>query len=302
MNRSPAFQFYPDKWQSHTRRLSAESYRVFHELLCWMWQHSPDYCSIEASPEAVACALAMPMECVRIAIAEINNPYAPLMRLENGRWVSNGLRKEAEKQNQRRNKAQASANSRWNQHAQPMQVPSDGNANASKTDAFASGDDANACSEQCFPIPSPSPLTVPKITEVPPLPPSIDEKGRESLDLEAEGVVESKTQSANLPTSPQSKRIATMFHRRLTTPWTRNEKHAYKQLGTIPEDDLAAVERYYSELWPPDREKNILRHDLVTFLRNFQGEVDRAHSYGRKAAKEPVKRESEFSANTIKRL
>lgn len=143
---------------------------------------------------------------------------------------------------------------------------------------------------------------VPVITDVPPLPPKDDEKGRESLDLEADGLVESKTPSANVPTTEQSKRIAIMFHRRLTTPWTRNEKHAYKQLGKIPEEDLAAVERYYSELWPPDREKNILRHDLVTFLRNFQGEVDRAHSYSRKAAKEPVKRESEFSSTTIKRL
>ncbi len=144
--------------------------------------------------------------------------------------------------------------------------------------------------------------TVPIRTEVSPLPPKDDEKGRESLDLEADGLVESKTPSANVPTTEQSKRIAIMFQRRLTTPWTRNEKHAYKQLGKIPEEDLAAVERYYSELWPPERDKNILRHDLVTFLRNFQGEVDRAHSYSRKAAKEPVKRESEFSSTTIKRL
>ena len=134
--------------------------------------------------------------------------------------------------------------------------------------------------------------------QTPPAPPS---SGGEVSLLEADGVGEGKA-NPDIPSTTQSKRIAMVFRRRLTTAWTKNEIAAYKKLGTIPEDDLAAVERYYSELWPPDREKNILRHDLVTFLRNFQGEVDRAHSYGRKAAKEPVKRESEFSANTIKRL
>ena len=140
MNKSPAFQFYPDKWQSHTRRLSNESYRVYHELLCWMWQSSPDHCSVEASPEAVTCAVAMPIECVRNALAEINNAFAPLLKLEDGRWVSNGLRKEAIKQEENRNKAKNSANARWN------------HANASKNDA-------NASFEQCIPIPIPIPIS-----------------------------------------------------------------------------------------------------------------------------------------------
>jgi uncharacterized protein YdaU (DUF1376 family) len=138
MNRSPAFQFYPDKWKSHTRRLSDSAYRVYHELICWMWESSPDYCSVDASHEAVACAVAMPIECVRNAFAEINNAFAPLLQCEDGRWISNGLRKEASKQNLRRNKAAESANARWN------------HANASKTHA-------NASSKQCFPTPIPSP-------------------------------------------------------------------------------------------------------------------------------------------------
>jgi uncharacterized protein YdaU (DUF1376 family) len=139
LNRSPAFQFYPDKWQSHTRRLSNDSYRVFHELLCWMWQSSPDYCSVDASPEAVAVAVAMPVECVRIALAEIQNAFAPLLQCEDNRWVSNGLRKEAVKQDKRRVKAQESANARWK-------------------DADASNTNANASAKQCFPVPVPVPV------------------------------------------------------------------------------------------------------------------------------------------------
>lgn len=142
MNRSPAFQFYPDKWQSHTRRLSDSSYRVFHELLCWMWQNSPDYCSIEASPDAVACAVAMPIECVRIAVAEIMNIYSPLLKIEGERWVSNGLRKEAKKQHERRKQASDNANARWN-------------------NADASNNNADASFSQCFPSPSPSPSSSP---------------------------------------------------------------------------------------------------------------------------------------------
>lgn len=82
-----------------------------------------------------------------------------------------------------------------------------------------------------------------------------------------------------LPTTEQSKRIATIFHRKLTTPWTAKEKRAYRAIGTVPEEDLQALEAYYGAHWPPKRELNILRHDLLTFLNNFPGEVDRARNF-----------------------
>lgn len=109
MNRSVAFQFYPDKWQSHTRRLTDSAYRVYHELLCWMWQQASDQCSIEASHEAVSCAVCMPIQYVKDAFADIQNAYAPLLRTDAGRWVSNGLRKEVEKQTARRAQCQKAA-------------------------------------------------------------------------------------------------------------------------------------------------------------------------------------------------
>lgn len=150
LNKSPAFQFYPDKWQSHTRRLSDTAYRVYHELLCWMWQSSHDHCSVNASIDAVCVATAMPMDKVENAMAEIQNAHAPLLKEDGDKWVSNGLKKEAEKQADRRKKARKSANARWH------------NANASKTNA-------NASVEQCSPSPSPSPS--PSSKEITPKPP-----------------------------------------------------------------------------------------------------------------------------------
>lgn len=144
MNRSPAFQFYPDKWQSHTRRLTDSAYRVYHELMCWMWQSSPDHCSVAARVEAVSVAVAMPLDVVRVAMADIQNPDDPLLKADGDRWVCNGLRKEAMKQARRRASAVVGANARW-------------------MHAFASKDDANASKSQCIPSSSSSPSLKPKI-------------------------------------------------------------------------------------------------------------------------------------------
>lgn len=110
-----------------------------------------------------------------------------------------------------------------------------------------------------------------------PLPPG-ENDSQSSLPLGAGGIKEGKPSSL-LPTTEQSKRIAGIFHRRLNTPWTDKEVRAYKKLGIIPEEDLAAVEAYYAEHWPPNRDRNILRHDLLTFLNNFPGEAGRARQW-----------------------
>lgn len=83
----------------------------------------------------------------------------------------------------------------------------------------------------------------------------------------------------NVPTHPNALRLAAMFHRKATTSWTDKEVRAFRSLGQIEPADLDAVEAYYNAHWPPDREKNILRHDLITFLNNFHGEVDRAEMW-----------------------
>lgn len=85
--------------------------------------------------------------------------------------------------------------------------------------------------------------------------------------------------SSKVPTTEQSKRVADIFHRRHTTPWSEKEIAAYKKLGTIDPETLATVEAYYKSDEP------YLRRDLLTFLNNFAGEVDRAMKWKRESRK-----------------
>lgn len=95
-----------------------------------------------------------------------------------------------------------------------------------------------------------------------------------------------------LPTTDQAKRFANLMHRKLSTPWTSKEVAAYKRIGTLPEDDLAALEKYYSQNWPPKSEVNILRHDLITLLHNIPGEIGRAHAQEQPTGRTETKRPS----------
>ena len=185
MNRSPAFQFYPDKWQSHTRRLSDSAYRVYHELICWMWRSSEDYCSIQNSSEAVACAVAMQTECVRIALAEIQNPFAPLLKEEDGRLVSNGLRKARQAQENKSEKAKRSADARWK------------DANALRTHGPSNAEKSNP---QCFPTPTPTPTPTPIIEEkeVAALPTPASDALKETKRFKAPSLEEVKLQCSKI--------------------------------------------------------------------------------------------------------
>lgn len=93
--------------------------------------------------------------------------------------------------------------------------------------------------------------------------------------------------SKMIPTTEQSKRIATMFSRRHTTPWSEKEIKAYRAIGTLDPDDLSALERYYAtERAKGDEGRH--RRDLATFLNNFAAELDRARLFaGRKRKAEP---------------
>lgn len=92
----------------------------------------------------MACAVAMPVESVRVALAEIQNPFSPLFKEENGRLVSNGLRKSKEHQERKSEAGGAGARARWknatasDSQCQENATASEKNANASKTDATAS--------------------------------------------------------------------------------------------------------------------------------------------------------------------
>ena len=119
---------------------------------------------------------------------------------------------------------------------------------------------------------------------------STEGEGEREVELEGKrngtpparkGVVDGKD-SDLLPTSENSKRVATMFHRRLTTAWSVKEKKAFMDLGTISAEDMAIMEEYYGALIPKD---DYRRHDLLTCLNNWPGEVDRARKWKRDVEK-----------------
>lgn len=97
-----------------------------------------------------------------------------------------------------------------------------------------------------------------------------DKDKEKDQDKDGKGSAEGKD---NLPTSDRAKRIAAMFNRRLTTPWSDKEIAAYKKLSKQSDEDFDLVEMFYQSGY------EFLRHDLGTFLNNFTGEVDKARKW-----------------------
>ena len=85
-----------------------------------------------------------------------------------------------------------------------------------------------------------------------------------------------RKKESTVPTSPEAIALAEIFHRKATTPWTAVEIRKFKSLMPIDPDDLKSLKEYYDDNWPPERDVNVLRHDLKTLLNNFPGEVGRA--------------------------
>jgi hypothetical protein len=94
--------------------------------------------------------------------------------------------------------------------------------------------------------------------------------------------------SDNTPTSPQAIRIAELFRRRPTTPWSAKEIRSYKAIGVIDPEDLELVCRY-TEAERAKGDQGIHRRDLATFLNNFHGELDRARQRQMVTAPTPQK-------------
>ena len=88
----------------------------------------------------------------------------------------------------------------------------------------------------------------------------------------------------NVPTTRTAQRIATLFNRRLTTPWSVPEIKAFKACGHIADAMLALIEKYYASERAKG-EMGIHRRDLCTFLNNWRGELDRAMAFASKTPK-----------------
>jgi hypothetical protein len=89
----------------------------------------------------------------------------------------------------------------------------------------------------------------------------------------------------NVPTTRTAQRIATLFNRRLTTPWSVPEIKAFRALGVIADADLELVERYYASERAKGETNGRHRRDLCTFLNNYSGELDRARAFSQTTPK-----------------
>ena len=94
-----------------------------------------------------------------------------------------------------------------------------------------------------------------------------------------------KPKSDNLPTSALAKAIATLFHRDLGKPWSDIEIVAFRAAtrGGMDEGAVAEVAGFYErERKKPD---HYCRTSILTFLRHFGGELDKARADKPKAGK-----------------
>jgi hypothetical protein len=82
----------------------------------------------------------------------------------------------------------------------------------------------------------------------------------------------------------QLNRLRAIFHKQVTTPLDRSEKAAWSTLThkgkrLLDDGEIAMVERFYKKHWPPNRDKNNLRHALAQMLNNWNGEVAKASAW-----------------------
>lgn len=96
----------------------------------------------------------------------------------------------------------------------------------------------------------------------------------------------------------QLERLKAVFHKRPTTPLDRSEKSAWSTLTNkgkllLDEGEISLMERFYKKHWPPNRDKNHLRHALAQLLNNWGGEVDKARAW---CEKHPLPSERKITA------
>lgn len=105
-----------------------------------------------------------------------------------------------------------------------------------------------------------------------------------------------KPKKDNLPTSPEAKLVASLYKRSFETPWSDKEIDLFRKArtrGIITIDNMNKIWTHYSA--ERRKEKHFCRHDLLTFLRNVDGELDRAN-----AAKPEPSRKGEWLDSTKK--
>lgn len=242
---APAFDFYPERWLVGTAAMSDAEQLSYLRLLCHQW-------TMDGLPEDVAILRRLAGKGVTDAV---------LAKFP----VVDGKRRNARLEIVRQEQRQRIVKSR--EKIEKM--------NAAR--AASRGPSSASTRETTRPLLSASsPLT----THHPPH--VLLEKEPKGAGEELPGIEGTDRQprsNSRLPTTPAAMALAEMVHRKLTTPWSEQEIRQFKRLQPINQDDLETLTAYYAANWPPDREQNVLRHDLKTILNNFPGEVDRANTW-----------------------
>lgn len=85
-----------------------------------------------------------------------------------------------------------------------------------------------------------------------------------------------------LPTTEIPIRIANLFNRKLTTPWSDSEFNAFKKVRKqVTAEDMTMIEAYYAAERAKGKD-GIHRRDLKVFVNNLLGEIDRARAWNTK--------------------
>lgn len=112
-------------------------------------------------------------------------------------------------------------------------------------------------------------------TNEPPSPPTpkgeLTDEEKEAKRIEAEKKAEENEAKRRF-----SDRICTIMHRRAGTKWSDKERKALNKIFPAPEEDIAAIEAYYSATITT---QDYRRKDVGTLLNNWSGEVDRAKKF-----------------------
>jgi len=279
----PAFQFYPADWRSNAklRRCSEAARGAWMDVLCLL--HDSDEYGVIRWPLAdIARAAGVPLKLLKeLSEKQVlkggdkgcdaycftprhagrdGEPVELLSESNSACWYCSRFIRDEYIRMKRGGSSQFTSENQPPKD-KPKQTPKppfgDGPSSASSSSSSAS---------LRTPISPPlqSSPSLADFDEAPPLPPRGN--GEELFE-----------KSDKNPTTPQALRIASLFNRRSSTAWSAKEIRAFKAMGKVDPEDLELVCRYTEN---ERRKGNDGRHrrDLLTFLNNFPGELDRARA------------------------
>ena len=146
-NKIPAFPFYPKDWLTDELVISMtrDERSMYFDLLCHMWTHSRDQCSIENDHAHISRVLGEPVAKVDAMMKLIQHPGRTKFAEKKGKYISRKLQK-VRRELVRRSKANKeratkAANARWSKNA-----PSKGQARPSNAKSSLSSSSSSASS------------------------------------------------------------------------------------------------------------------------------------------------------------